>query len=68
MAEVRKIIGWFGEKRDLIFDVETDLVGAAAYDAHSTPLHDDTMAKALAADSVLLGAVGGPQYDDLDFR
>ena len=31
------------------------------------PLTDDTMARAQAADAVLLGAVGGPKYDDLDF-
>ncbi|WP_438959839.1 3-isopropylmalate dehydrogenase [Nereida sp.] len=67
MAEVERVIAWFGDKRDLLFDVETDLVGGAAYDAHGTPLHDDTMAKAHAADAVLLGAVGGPAYDDLDF-
>ena len=51
----------------MAFDVEHDLVGGAAYDKHGTPLHDDTMAKALAADAVLLGAVGGPKYDALDF-
>ncbi len=67
MAEVRKIIDWFGAKRDLAFDVSEDLVGGAAYDAHGKPLHADTLAKALAADAVLLGAVGGPAYDDLDF-
>ena len=62
-----RVIDWFGAKRDLPFDVSTDLVGGAAYDAHGTPLHDDTMAKALEVDAVLLGAVGGPKYDDLDF-
>ncbi|MEM6304706.1 MAG: 3-isopropylmalate dehydrogenase [Pseudomonadota bacterium] len=67
MAQVVRIIDWFGQTRGLKFDVETDLVGGAAYDAHGTPLHDDTMAKALAADAVLLGAVGGPKYDTLDF-
>ena len=67
MAEVRKIIDWFGAKRDLPFDVSEDLVGGAAYDAHGTPLHDDTMARAQEADAVLLGAVGGPKYDVLDF-
>ncbi|WP_371225090.1 3-isopropylmalate dehydrogenase [Roseovarius sp. 2305UL8-3] len=67
MTEVRKIIDWFGAKRDLAFDVSEDLVGGAAYDAHGTPLHDDTMAHALEVDAVLLGAVGGPKYDDLDF-
>jgi len=67
MAEVRKIIDWFGAKRGMTFDVSEDLVGGAAYDAHGTPLQDDTMAKAQEVDAVLLGAVGGPKYDTLDF-
>jgi len=67
MAEVRKIIDWYGAKRNLQFDVSEDLVGGVAYDKHGTPLHDDTMAKALEVDAVLLGAVGGPKYDALDF-
>jgi 3-isopropylmalate dehydrogenase len=67
MTEVRKIIDWYGAKRDLTFDVSEDLVGGAAYDKHGTPLHDDTMAKAQEVDAVLLGAVGGPKYDNLDF-
>lgn len=67
MAEVRKIIDWMGSARGLQFEVSEDLVGGAAYDAHGTPLHDDTMAKAQEVDAVLLGAVGGPKYDVLDF-
>ncbi len=67
MTEVQRIIAWYGDKRDLAFDVSEDLVGGAAYDKHGTPLHDDTMAKAQEVDAVLLGAVGGPKYDDLDF-
>ena len=67
MAEVRKIIDWFGTKRGIVFDVSEDLVGGCAYDVHGTPLHDDTMAKAQDVDAVLLGAVGGPKYDNLDF-
>ncbi len=67
MAEVKRIITWFGDKRGVTFDVSEDLVGGCAYDAHGTPLHDDTMAKAQAVDAVLLGAVGGPKYDGLDF-
>ncbi len=67
MAEVRRVIDWFGANRGLEFDVSEDLVGGAAYDAHGKPLSDETMAKALEVDAVLLGAVGGPKYDDLDF-
>ena len=67
MGEVKRIINWFGDKRGLAFDVSEDLVGGAAYDAHGVPLHDGTMAKAQEVDAVLLGAVGGPKHDDLDF-
>ncbi len=67
MTQVRRVIDWMGDKRGLKFNVSEDLVGGAAYDAHGTPLTDDTMARAQAADAVLLGAVGGPKYDDLDF-
>ena len=67
MAEVKKIIGWFDARRGITFDVSEDLVGGSAYDAHGTPLTDATMAKAQEVDAVLLGAVGGPKYDKLDF-
>jgi 3-isopropylmalate dehydrogenase len=67
MAEVRRIISWYGDKRGLEFEVSEDLVGGAAYDVHGTPLADETMEKAQGVDAVLLGAVGGPKYDDLDF-
>ncbi|WP_347266960.1 3-isopropylmalate dehydrogenase [Paracoccus sp. (in: a-proteobacteria)] len=67
MAEVRKVIGWFETNRGLTFDVSEDLVGGAAYDRHGVPLADETMARAQAVDAVLLGAVGGPKYDSLDF-
>jgi 3-isopropylmalate dehydrogenase len=67
MTEVRKVIDWFGAKRGLKFDVSEDLVGGSAYDAHGVPLTDETMAKAQSVDAVLLGAVGGPKYDNLDF-
>jgi len=67
MAEVRKVIGWFAANRGLKFAAEEDLVGGAAYDVHGKPLADETMAKAQATDAVLLGAVGGPKYDNLPF-
>jgi len=45
--------------------VEHALVGGAAIDAEGTPLPEATLALARDADAVLLGAVGGPQWDDL---
>ncbi|MFV0291946.1 MAG: 3-isopropylmalate dehydrogenase [Paracoccus sp. (in: a-proteobacteria)] len=67
MTEVRKVIDWFQANRGMRFDVSEDLVGGCAYDKYATPLADATMARAQEVDAVLLGAVGGPQYDDLDF-
>ena len=66
MAEVRKVIDWFG-REGLAFDIQEGLVGGCSYDAHGTPLTDATMDLAQSVDAVLLGAVGGPKYDALDF-
>jgi 3-isopropylmalate dehydrogenase len=67
MAETARTIAWFADRRDLPFEIAEDLVGGAAYDVHGVPLADSTLAAAQAADAVLLGAVGGPKYDALDF-
>ena len=40
-------------------------VGGAGYDAAGKPLPDETLALVKQADSILLGAVGGPQYEKL---
>ena len=51
---------------DLKFEMETALVGGAAYDAHGHPLPESTLKLAMAADAVLFGAVGDWKYDTLD--
>ena len=67
MGQVVRIAEWFDKRRIASFDLTEDLVGGAAYEAHGTPLHNDTMARALAADAVLFGAVGGPKWESLPF-
>ena len=47
-------------------ELETAAIGGAGYDAAGDPLPDATLKLAREADAVLLGAVGGPQYDSLD--
>jgi 3-isopropylmalate dehydrogenase len=47
-------------------ELEEGLVGGSAYDAKGHPLPEETLAQARAADAILLGAVGGPQYESLD--
>ncbi|MFO1120236.1 MAG: 3-isopropylmalate dehydrogenase [Rhodospirillales bacterium] len=68
MSEVLRVIDWLDKRRGVAFEVTQGLVGGAALDAEDTPLSDATMAKALAADAVLLGAVGGPKWDGLPFE
>ena len=67
MAATRSVIEFFN-RRGAGFEVVAGLVGGAAYDADGTPLSDDTLATATAADAILFGAVGGPQYDGLDYE
>ncbi len=67
MAELRRIIDWFNARGELTFTIEEDLVGGAAYDAHGAAVSDDAIAKALAADAVIFGAVGGPQWDGVPY-
>ncbi|MDT3707762.1 MAG: 3-isopropylmalate dehydrogenase [Thiobacillus sp.] len=47
-------------------EMETAPIGGAGYDAAGDPLPEATLELAREADAVLLGAVGGPQYDTLD--
>lgn len=65
--EVIKLIRWFDQHRGLTITYSTALIGGAAYDEYGTPLPELTIEKAQEADAVLLGAVGGPQYDVLPF-
>lgn len=50
------------------FDFSSALIGGAAIDACGHPLPEDTVRAAHAADAVLLGAVGGPKWDDAPVR
>ncbi|HVZ13916.1 MAG TPA: 3-isopropylmalate dehydrogenase [Bauldia sp.] len=66
MTEVKRVLAFFnGEGAG--FEWEEDLVGGSAYDAHGKAVSDATMKKALAADAVIFGAVGGPKWDKVPF-
>ena len=63
MAEAEKLLTALRQHHGLDASWEHALIGGAAYDATGEPLPAETLARANAADAVLLGAVGGPQYD-----
>jgi 3-isopropylmalate dehydrogenase len=67
MAEVERLISWLNSHSKARFNTETDLVGGCAYDVHGAAITDATMAKAMRADAVMLGAVGGPKWDHVPY-
>ncbi|MEM6902441.1 MAG: 3-isopropylmalate dehydrogenase [Pseudomonadota bacterium] len=68
MGQVRRVIDWLNSTRGTDFEVIEDLVGGASIDAHGVPLTDAALERAKQADAVLLGAVGGPKWDSIDFN
>ncbi len=67
MSEVKKIIEWFNNNKSLDFELDEDLVGGSSYDKYGIPITDEVFYKALESQAVILGAVGGPKWDNLDF-
>lgn len=62
-----RIIEWFSKNTRVQFTTSEALIGGAAIDAAGNPLPPETLASAQAADAVLMGAVGGPQWESLDY-
>jgi len=67
VAEVRKIIEWLNKKKSLDFQIDEGLVGGVSYEKHKNPITDEVFYKALESEAVILGAVGGPKWDNLEF-
>jgi len=67
MEEVKKLIAWFNQRGVASFEMEEGLVGGAAYDAHGEAISEADMAKAMACDAVIFGAVGGPKWDGVAY-
>ena len=59
VREAKKVLDRIGEVYGHEFTYTDLLMGGASIDAYGVPLTDETLAKAKASDSVLLGAVGG---------
>jgi 3-isopropylmalate dehydrogenase len=66
MEEVLNIIDWLSKTRSMVFDISERLVGGTAYDKEGDSISDETMQEALDSDAVLFGAVGGPQWDNVE--
>jgi 3-isopropylmalate dehydrogenase len=67
MAEVEKIAAFFTKEGIASFEIERGFVGGAAYEANGTAISEADMARAAAADAILLAAVGGPKWDKVPY-
>ena len=64
VSQALKVLNRVAEKYNHIFHYEEVLAGGCAIDATGKCLPEETIEKCKASDSVLLGAVGGPKWDD----
>lgn len=66
VAEAEKVLAEL--RSGFAFDAELEHadIGGAAFEASGHPLPDSTLAVVRAADAILLGSVGGPQWDGLE--
>ena len=67
VAEAMKVLARLNEAGKAQFTTDRGLIGGAAYEATGTPFPEETLAKAKAANAVLLGAVGGPAWEGLPY-
>ena len=67
VAEAMAVLSQAGDIFGFAVDVEEGLVGGASIDAHGKPLTDEVLAMAKSSDAVVLGAMGGPKWDGLDY-
>ena len=66
VTQAVSVLECVSHQMQLGLEIHTALIGGAAIDVTGVPLPNDTLAQARAADAILLGAVGGPKWDNLE--
>ena len=67
ISEVKKILEWMNKNKSLDFVLSQELIGGASIDKNGVPITDEVFYKSLESDAVILGACGGPKWDNLEF-
>ena len=68
MPQVRRVVEWFAERRNVPLELDEELYGIAAWKAHGHLMPDHLWSKILHADAILFGATGSPEYDDIPYE
>ncbi len=64
VGEAARVLDAIADKYDHTFNFQERLMGGCSIDKYGASLTDETLADCKASDAVLLGAVGGPKWDD----
>lgn len=65
--EAKKVIEWVNATSDITITTKEDHIGGSAYDQYGVPLADTTLEDCRNADAILMGSVGGPKWNDVDY-
>jgi 3-isopropylmalate dehydrogenase len=65
LAEVRRVVEWFIAKRHIAAELHEELFGISAWKAHGELMRQETWDAIVAADAILFGAIGSPEYDKI---
>jgi len=63
--QARRVMVAAGAREGLEFEFQEELIGGCSIDAHGTPLRDEVIEACRESRAILLGAVGGPKWDDM---
>jgi len=66
-SSAKEVLDFLISEYQLNFDITNMDVGGTAYEKYGSPLPEDVLEEAKKSDAILFGAVGGPQWDDLDW-
>ena len=65
LAQVRRVVDWFMAERGLAIDLHEEAFGISAWKAHGSLMREQTWNEIVAADAILFGAVGAPEYESI---
>jgi 3-isopropylmalate dehydrogenase len=68
VGQAQKVIEFFNKNSDKKFTTSEALLGGIAYDKAGTPFPKETLEAARESDAILLGAVGGPKWESLEYK
>ncbi len=68
VRETLKVIKKIASSAHLVFETQEALVGGSSLDQHGVPITDEVIKMAKDSDAVLLGAVGGTKWDQLEYK